>query len=128
MTEKTEEELLQASKAILASLESNPEDETLSRLAEARKNALEAIPDMREETKDSGLFSYSARLFSQGIVATASACMLALILMFFYPARDAVEQVEISDLEILLETEDMALFEYDMGFYVWMEEQEGGSS
>ena len=90
--------------------------ETRSRLARARAAAVEAA-----ESKRFGFAPWGLRLAPVGAVAAAA---LAVAVIWQLPAtpEQSVEAAVISDLDLLLETEDLGMIE-DLDFYAWLLEQ-----
>jgi hypothetical protein len=90
--------------------------ETRSRLAQARARAVDAA-----ERNSRRWFVPAAGLLPAGGLAAA---ILAVALIVQMPGRqpEAVEAAVISDLDLLLEGEDLGLLE-DLDFYAWLLEQ-----
>jgi hypothetical protein len=88
--------------------------QTRSRLTMARARALESAGRRRS------VWLSPARVAPVGAVAAA-----VLALAVFWPAPDVVQPVEttvLNDLDLLLEGEELELFE-DLEFYAWLLEQ-----
>lgn len=87
---------------------------TRSRLAQARAAAIEAAAGNRAEPWLAGI-----RLMPVGAVAA----LLAAVIWYGASAPVAIESPSmISDLDLLLEAEDLDLFD-ELEFYAWLSEQ-----
>ena len=90
--------------------------ETRSRLARARAQAVEAAKSRR--------FNLAPWGFSLAPIGAVAAAALALAVIWQLPSapEQAVEAVVISDLDLLLDEEDLGMIE-DLDFYAWLLEQ-----
>jgi hypothetical protein len=90
------------------------DDALLAKLAEARRNALNAIPQKAARSQKG--------FYWGGAVVAAS--MMALAIYIHLPGATLQEEKFVSDFEILLEADDeLDMLENDPEFYVWLEEQ-----
>ncbi len=90
---------------------------TRSRLTQARYRALEELP------KDGRRRGWQWSLVPVGAVA-AAALVAVLVLDPNNPARDLGTQVSaLADLEILIGEEDLEMYDEEIEFYAWLEEQ-----
>lgn len=90
---------------------------TRSRLTQARYRALEELP------KDGRRRGWQWSLVPVGAVA-AVALVAVLVLDPNNPARDLGTQVSaLADLEILIGEEDLEMYDEEIEFYAWLEEQ-----
>jgi hypothetical protein len=91
---------------------------TRSRLTQARYRALEELPSAGRWR------GWQSWLVPAGAVATA-ALVAVLLLRPENPAADAGLQaaVALGDLEILLGEEDLEMYDEEIDFYAWLEEQ-----
>ena len=112
MTEKTEDQLLAASKQAMADQE-NLDQNILDGLAQARSLALASLAE--EKSRTSALPAW---------VAGGATATLFVAAMFFYSTKPAEEDsmLLMADLEFL-QSDDLEIVENDIDFYVWLEEQ-----
>lgn len=111
---KSEEKITEMSKNVLDERAARVDPELLDRLASARRQALDNIPQ-RAPTK-------MPLVFFTGAV---TASILALLLYVNMPGSDRGEEAHlVSDFEFLLnEGEELDMLEQDPDFYVWLESQ-----
>lgn len=89
---------------------------TRARLADARARALEELaPRNRWLARD-------WQLAAAGALATVALALYVVPWRAEPPAAPPMQVAVLDDLELLL-TEDIELFEADLDFYVWLEEQ-----
>jgi hypothetical protein len=91
---------------------------TRSRLTQARHRALEELPKARSRRR------WQPWFVPAGAVA-AAALVTVVMLRPENPATDAGLQaaVALDDLEILLGEEDLEMYDEEIEFYAWLEEQ-----
>lgn len=120
MNKKTEDYLLNAGRKIL---EEPADSELVDKLAQARRQALDEIPGEKAATK--------IKLFVTGAVFATVLAILVYVIPLNHnrsPAYDEISNQLVSDFELLLESEDLALLEEDIDFLIWLEEQEEAES
>lgn len=108
-------QLAERARALFAAEVEGLDGATRSRLAEARARAVAAARSRRS------VWLAPPRLAPLGGIA-AAVLVAALVWYWPEPAVEPVEEAVVTDLDLLLEGEDLELFE-ELEFYSWLLEQ-----
>ena len=92
--------------------------EVADKLALARQQALQAIPAKNNKYRTTGLFA-----------GVAAALAILLVAGFIFTLQDENSSSAHADLlaasmEVILSEEEMAIFESDLEFYQWLEQEQ----
>jgi hypothetical protein len=114
--EKREQEIAERARQLFAERVAGLDGRTRSRLAQARAQAVEAAGRRRF-----AWWTAPSRLIPIG-AAAAAVLAVALFLQTPVVTLEPVESTVLNDLDILLEEEELDLFE-ELEFYAWLLEQ-----
>ena len=114
MKDDEEEALIERARAALARDAESLDAPTRARLSAARRNALDALVPAKPGLQPGWL--------PVGVAAAAALVAVGVAFSARTPTPDAALEPA-SELEVLLGEDDPALYDEDLEFYAWLEEQ-----